>query len=188
MPGPKRFLVAYATREGHTAKVADEIASVGREMGIDVDLCLVGAVDKPVGDYDGVCLGGSIHMSNLEPELITFARENAAALSAVEASLFIVCLAANEKSEAADAEVGKYLNTFVEESGFSPGLMTAFAGALRYSTYGLVKKVVLRWIAKKSGLPTDTSHDYEFTDWDSVDAFAEDVIGVAAGVQLGEAA
>ncbi len=46
------------------------------------------------------------------------------------------------------------------------------AGALRYSQYGLLKRVVMRRIAGKESGDTDTSRDYEYTNWDDVAMFA----------------
>ena len=33
----------------------------------------------------------------------------------------------------------------------------------------------MRMIVRREGGPTDASRDYEYTDWDAVDAFAADV-------------
>ena len=35
-------------------------------------------------------------------------------------------------------------------------------------------KLVMKRIAKKEGADTDTSRDYEYTDWDAVAEFAKD--------------
>jgi len=33
----------------------------------------------------------------------------------------------------------------------------------------------MKWIAKKEGAPTDTSRDYELTNWEEVDKLARDM-------------
>jgi menaquinone-dependent protoporphyrinogen oxidase len=38
----------------------------------------------------------------------------------------------------------------------------------------------MKRISKKRGLPTDTSRDYEFTDWAAVDRFAGELGGILA--------
>jgi menaquinone-dependent protoporphyrinogen oxidase len=45
------------------------------------------------------------------------------------------------------------------------------AGALAYSKYSFFVKLVMKTIAWKAGGPTDTSRDYEFTDWATLDRF-----------------
>jgi menaquinone-dependent protoporphyrinogen oxidase len=53
------------------------------------------------------------------------------------------------------------------------------AGAFRFTRYGFLKRWVLRYIAYRRGQPTDTSQDYELTDWtalqDLTDAFSADL-------------
>lgn len=44
-------------------------------------------------------------------------------------------------------------------------------GKLLYSKYNFVIRLVMRWIAKRSGAETDTSRDYEYTDWTRLDQF-----------------
>ncbi len=53
-----------------------------------------------------------------------------------------------------------------------------FDGALRYSEYGFLKRLLMKQIAKRtiSEMPeADASGDIEFTDWAEVEAFAGDV-------------
>jgi len=44
---------------------------------------------------------------------------------------------------------------------------------LRYSRYDPITRWIMKKIAAKEGGPTDTSRDYELTDWEAVDHFAE---------------
>ena len=41
-----------------------------------------------------------------------------------------------------------------------------------YSRYGTLERFVMKRIAKRAGGGTDTSRDYEYTDWDEVASFA----------------
>jgi len=45
------------------------------------------------------------------------------------------------------------------------------AGALRYTRLNFIKKMIIRRIASENGLPTDTTRDHEFTNWDEVTGF-----------------
>ena len=52
--------------------------------------------------------------------------------------------------------------------------MTAsFAGALKYSVYGPIKRRVMIVFVGLGGGNTDTSKDYEYTDWNAVERFAD---------------
>ena len=46
------------------------------------------------------------------------------------------------------------------------------AGALPYTKYGWLKKWIMRRIVAKAGGDTDTTRDYEYTDWNDVREFA----------------
>jgi menaquinone-dependent protoporphyrinogen oxidase len=45
------------------------------------------------------------------------------------------------------------------------------AGTLAYSRYNFIIRFVMKRIARKNGAPTDTSRDYELTDWAALDRF-----------------
>lgn len=51
------------------------------------------------------------------------------------------------------------------------------AGTLRYTRYGFFKRFLMKQINKREGGDTDTSRDYEYTDWDAVTAFANEFLG-----------
>jgi menaquinone-dependent protoporphyrinogen oxidase len=46
------------------------------------------------------------------------------------------------------------------------------AGALKYSRYPLPLRWLMKRIAAKAGGDTDTSRDYEYTDWAQVEAYS----------------
>jgi menaquinone-dependent protoporphyrinogen oxidase len=47
------------------------------------------------------------------------------------------------------------------------------AGAFRYTEYDFFKRWAMKLIAREHGQPTDTSKDYELTDWSRLDAFCQ---------------
>ena len=49
----------------------------------------------------------------------------------------------------------------------------------RQEKYNLLVRFFMKRIARAQGAPTDTSHDYEFTDWAAVDRFVADVARTA---------
>jgi menaquinone-dependent protoporphyrinogen oxidase len=59
--------------------------------------------------------------------------------------------------------------------GVVPDVVGLFAGALLYTRYGWIKRRVMRSTVRKEGGDTDTSRDYEYTDWSAVEALARDV-------------
>ena len=48
------------------------------------------------------------------------------------------------------------------------------AGALKYTEYDFFKRLIMKMISKREGRSTDTSRDYEYTDWNAVTKFVTD--------------
>jgi len=68
----------------------------------------------------------------------------------------------------------------LDETAFSPDLVGTFAGALLYSRYGWLKRRIMRSIVRREGGDTDMTRDYEYTNWEAIDRFADDVHVLAA--------
>jgi menaquinone-dependent protoporphyrinogen IX oxidase len=60
----------------------------------------------------------------------------------------------------------------VRRTGWRPREVAAIAGALAYSKYNVLIRFLMRLIVGAAGGDTDTSRDYEYTDWDAVERFA----------------
>ena len=169
-----RVLIPYGTTEGLTARISEYVADVVRGHGHEADTVdLKGSVDPEPDDYDAVIVGASIHMGKHEDYVRDFVRENRDALERLPSAFFSVSLAAHDNME----EVEGYIEEFVEETGWRPGMVGLFGGALLYTQYGFIKRHMMKYIARHKGNPdTDTSRDYVYTDWESVKHFAEEFL------------
>jgi menaquinone-dependent protoporphyrinogen oxidase len=63
----------------------------------------------------------------------------------------------------------KFIDDFADETGWTPGTTTTFAGALQYREYDHFTRTLIRLMMKRGGHPTDTSRDYDYTDWEAVE-------------------
>ena len=72
------------------------------------------------------------------------------------------------------AEAAGYVDTLLEESDWHPDRIGLFGGALRYSKYGFLKRLMMKRIAREATGDVDTSQDFEYTDWGEVEDFAND--------------
>ena len=174
----KHILVLFASTEGQTAKIAHHLAERLTSLGAHVHEQDVSELSEYVSldDYDGVIVGGSIHAGEIQKPLRTYARRFHHHLAALPSAFFMVCLAAASKRPDAPDDVRRMMQEFFEDTQWHPKLAVAFAGALKYSEYGFIKKRIMRAIAKREGGDTDMSHDYEYTRWASVDHFADDFL------------
>ena len=173
----KKVLLVYATRQGQTEKIATRIAAQLRLAGASVELCNAAdaradAID--LADFDLLVFGASMHAGGLEPELVRYVNRRKQPIERHARSFFLVLLSAATKDAAlrerwlddALAKVHGQLQVRFEDTQM-------IAGALTYSKYSSALKWVMQRIAKQAGGGTDTSMDYEYTDWNQVDAYAK---------------
>ncbi|NMI00336.1 flavodoxin domain-containing protein [Pseudonocardia acidicola] len=73
-------LVAYATRSGATAEIAEAIATELRACGLDTDVRAAGSVHDLDG-YRAVVLGSALYLRRWRPDAVRFLRRHVAALS-----------------------------------------------------------------------------------------------------------
>lgn len=176
------IVVLYATGEGQTAKIAERIVKTISERGHEASA--IDVRDRPesfrLAEYDAVVVGASIHVGKHQNEVREFVTENRDGLSGVPTAFFQVSLssASEEKRE----EAAGYVESFLAETGWHPDRIGQFGGALRFSEYGFLKRLMMKRIAKD--LPPGErgpDGDVEFTDWDAVEAFAADVAAFVEG-------
>jgi menaquinone-dependent protoporphyrinogen oxidase len=154
-------LVAYASIECHTGHIAQRVAERLRSRGHRVDLTPAGA-GLDLSGYAGVIVGASVHYGHHPAWLAAFLRRNAATLRTRKTAFFSVSLGAKEH----------YATKFLRRAAWQPGVTAVFAGALRYSKYGPIKRLVVQAFAAIGGHDTDASRDYDYTNWQAVDSFA----------------
>ena len=82
--------MAYASRAGSTAEVAEVIGQVLREHGAEVDVCSV--KDAPsVAGYDALVLGSAIWAGRPLPEALRFATQQQPVLAGRPVAYFVLC-------------------------------------------------------------------------------------------------
>jgi menaquinone-dependent protoporphyrinogen oxidase len=171
-----RILVLYGTTEGQTAKIARAMAVQLRSSLIEVDLVRAGAGDPKPAGYDGIIVAGSLHAGGYQEPVVKWLRAHAAELEPRPTAFVSVCLAVLSKQAPARDEARAIPKRFVDRLGWSPTVIKVVAGALPYTKYNFFIRWVMRRIAAAAGGDTDTSRDYEYTDWrdlrDFVDRFA----------------
>jgi menaquinone-dependent protoporphyrinogen oxidase len=156
--------------------IAEHIAGVASRHGHSVVVLDVDQLpeDFDLNDADAAIIGASIHGGHYPATIVDFARRQHAYLARTPSAFFTVCLTAKDETPAAKAQVQQYVTQFEQATGWQPAKVGIFAGALRYRQYGFLQRFVARRIAKRQGGETDTSHNWEYTDWEAVTRFAED--------------
>jgi menaquinone-dependent protoporphyrinogen oxidase len=183
MKAKKTVLIVYGTRNGQTEKIARRMAETMRGAGHQVRLLDAKRTREPI-DTDGVdaiLVGGPIVVGGYPRAVVRFVRAHRDLLERVPSAFFSVNLAIASKVSDGRAQTLEIVDKFVKQTGWRPPRVELFAGALQYSKYGFLLRFVMRRIAAAEGGETDTSRDYEYTDWAAVDRFALDMVGAEAG-------
>jgi menaquinone-dependent protoporphyrinogen oxidase len=172
------LLMAYQTTDGQTRRIVEWMADFARTEGYQVRTGDVDAgVDLDECGIDGVLLAASVHIGRHSAAASNWVREQSALLGRVPTAFVSVSLSSVSGRE---SEAEAYIDSFLEETGWRPTLRRPVAGALRYTAYNFVKRTMMKQIAGRGGLPTDTSRDFEFTDWDEVRELVREFLRVCA--------
>ena len=189
----KPILVLYATREGHTGRIAARLASTVRARGFSADV--VDAAQIPAGfcldAYSAAIIAASVHRGLHEREIIDFVKHHRDELERIQTAFLSVSLseAGAEDSTAtprrraqAAADVERMIADFLSETGWHPAKIKAVAGALRYSKYNFLLRFVMKRIAQRAGATTDTSKDHEYTGWAALDQLVDELVSADARI------
>jgi menaquinone-dependent protoporphyrinogen oxidase len=166
--------VFYATTEGQTRLIAEAIASVLREEGLESEARELSPSSPPPDwlNIRSAVVGASLHGGRHQRTAARFLEREARHLAVRPAAFFSVSLSAGSTNPAEVDAAHAIARDFVRSARWEPRRIACFAGKLAYTQYGFFKRLVLRFIAAREGAPTDTSRDYEFTDWAAVRGFA----------------
>jgi menaquinone-dependent protoporphyrinogen oxidase len=168
-----RILVLYGTTERHTEKVAGSLGQTLTARGFDVDLVEAGSRDPAPSGYDGIIVAASIHAGRFQKAVGRWIRAHREEFGATPTAFIAVCLAVASKRPEAVAEIDAIVARFLRDAGWTPAMTKAVAGALLYTHYNFFIRWMMRRIAAKEGGDTDTSRDYEYTDWNDLREFGD---------------
>lgn len=173
-----RILILYGTTDGHTRKISETLAKTFKEEKCVVDLINAreASLDLPINEYDAVVITASIHAFNYQRSVKRWVRRHAAELIKKPNAFVSVSLGILEKRPRAQEDLQKILDRFTASTRWRPMMTKAVAGAVPYTRYGFLKKWMMKKIAAKAGGDTDTSRDYEYTDWDDLKNFGRDFV------------
>jgi menaquinone-dependent protoporphyrinogen oxidase len=168
------ILIVYGTTDGHTAKIAKVLAENLRAVRCSVDI--VNAADMPQRlspeGYDGVIVAASVHIGDHQRAVARWVRAHAAILNDMPTAFLSVCLGVLEQNAKTRREVANIIERFFARTGWRPPIARPVAGAVRYTHYGWLKRLMMKRIVGKAGGSTDTTCDHEYTDWNDLRAFA----------------
>jgi menaquinone-dependent protoporphyrinogen oxidase len=169
------ILLLYSTVDGHTREICGRV--VERLEGHGHRVVQVSLDDRPdidPGVFDRVVIGASIRYGKHRDNVRAFIQRHAQVLQGRPGAFFSVSLVARKPNRNGVGN-NPYLKRFLQQVAWRPDLLGVFAGKLNYPLYGFVDRQVIRLIMWMTKGPTDPDSVVDYTDWDAVDAFADQI-------------
>ncbi len=160
-----KVLIAYATTEGQTRKIAQTIADQIADLGHQPQLLDTARKrrDVHIDDFDAFVVAASVHQDRHQDEIEVFVASCLDVL-AIKPGMFVsVSLATAFEDKAADA--AGYIADFQSRTGWSPGQSLAVAGALKSDEYDYFQQQILQHIVLENQDSFRLDEPREFTDW-----------------------
>ncbi len=167
-----RILVAYASRGGSTAGIAEAIGRTLAERGSQVDVRPMKDVTG-LDEYGAAVLGSAIRGSAWLPEAMEFLHQHQGALSRKPLAAFLVCITLAMPGA---AQYRQFVSGFMKDvrALIRPVSEACFAGALDYSKVPLMPDgLQLRILSAASKTPPG-----DYRDWDAIRAWAAQLPGL----------
>lgn len=170
-----KTVILYLTTDGQTKKIADRIAEKLSDCTL-VSLRDSAAVSAAnLANFEQIIVGASIRYGHFDPILEKFIAQNSEVLNAKKSAFFSVNLTAR-KPNRNTPQTNTYTRKLLARIAWQPKLVEVFAGALFYPRYTWFDRTMIRFIMKITKGDTDTSKEYEYTNWQKVDDFAENFV------------
>jgi len=162
----KKILVAYATKYGATAKIAEKIGLVLREAGLGTDVLAVKSV-KDLSPYKAIVLGSAVYIGKWRKDASAFLKDNEAALA--EKPVWLFSSGPTGKGTPDDLLKGwrfpKALQPVAER--IRPRDLIIFHGDVNSEKLSPVEK----WMVKNVKAPSG-----DFRDWGAITSWAESIV------------
>lgn len=173
-----KLLLVYGTTEGQSRKIAGFVADLVSQRGHQTQL--VNAIDATPAvnprDFDAVIIAASVHAGRYQSAVVHFVKDHLATIDTRSNAFLSVSLAAAGDDQEDVEGLKKCVADFAHETGWTPHCTHHVAGAFRYTAYDFLKRWAMKYIAYRKGGPTDTSRDYELTDWDDLTRFVDSFV------------
>ena len=167
-------LIIYSTVDGHTKSICEHIKNNFKSDENIKIVSLDDMQDLNLSNFDKIIIGASIRYGRHRKKVLDFVKKNIDVLHFKNSAFFSVNVVAR-KLEKSKAETNPYVIKFLKKTKWKPDKVDVFAGKVDYPNYNFINKIIIKLIMRITNGPTDTNNSYEFTDWQRVERFAQEV-------------
>jgi menaquinone-dependent protoporphyrinogen oxidase len=173
-----KILVLYGTTEGQTRKIAQFVAERLNHNGRMTTLLEagVGSSEVDLRSYRAAVVAASLHQGQYQSSVAEFVARHRGRLEAVPNMFVSVSLSAAGHDPDDLRGLDDCVSAFETQTGWKPQRVHHVAGAFRFTQYDFLKRWALKYIAYRRGQPTDTSRDYELTDWTALQEITDEFL------------
>lgn len=160
-----RVLVAYASKYGATAGIAEKLGEVIGQAGFQTDVLPVDQA-RGLAAYQAVVLGSAVYMGRWMKDAVKFLKANEALLT--ERMVWFFSSGPVEEGDPVELLDGWEFPPLQQEIAdrIQPRGITVFHGAIEMENLGPFYK----WVIKKVDSPIG-----DYRDWDAITAWAEEI-------------
>ena len=167
-------MIAYATVEGQTGKIAGFIETQLGKLGREVTLCDLSDETQSISldGIDRVILAAPVHERRHPEAFEVFLASQRKDLETHPTLLLSISLSA--AFEDGQDEAQDYLDEMKMRTGFTPGAEACIAGAVRSSSYDYFAAQVVKHVVLRNRDYDPTAQEHEFTDWEALASLVSD--------------
>lgn len=170
-----KTLILYSSRNGHTCKIAHFIANFFHQSKICDVKNLHNNFDINLENYQRIVIGASVRYGYFSIKFYKFIKDKIHYLNSIPSAFYTVSLLARHDYYNTP-NTNTYTKKFLKNTLWCPKISAVFAGALKYSHYNILIKLLIFFIMKINNKNMSVQSDIEFTDWQQVRKFAERII------------
>ena len=170
---PKAIII-YSSVDGQTKKIAQHLSKLMQNTHV-VDVFFIRDLHTSIKEYDKILIASSVRYGKHNEEIEKLITSHVQFLNSRKTAFISVNLVARKK-EKSEAHTNPYVKKFLSATAWKPLLVGVFAGKLDYSLYDWKDKILIKLIMLLTKGPIRTSTAIEYTDWSSVDKFAQKIL------------
>jgi menaquinone-dependent protoporphyrinogen oxidase len=167
----KKVLVAYASKYGATAEIAEKIGEVLEKASVQVDVTPVKEV-KDLTPYGAVVLGTAAYIFKWRKDAVKFLNSNEKALAGMPVWIFM-------SGPAGEGDPVKLLEGRVVPEGMKPVVerikpvdLTVFHGVIQLDKMNIIERQMMKMVKSPEG---------DYRDWDAITAWANGIADKVKG-------
>jgi len=160
----------YSSSNGQSLKICKALNKNKESLIIDMDMLNTTKLDN----FDQIVIGASVKYGDHNKKVYEFVKKNRVLLEKKKTVFFSVNATAR-KSEKNTPKTNPYIIKFLKKTNWTPDHIGVFAGMIDFPNYNFIEKYIIKLIMWITNGPTDTSKTFEFTNWEDVKKFSEEI-------------